>query len=495
MLSRQNIVVLFREISMMSGTPSVSFSVETEVAPAYYNDLLDYTYKNYLLPSSQRISNLQRSLENGDQILNFTYLEPQGKGQIDVKMKTGKFVEVTMTPNSGDVPQSALDRLRQDLIIVIQFFEDSVRRSTLYFAWVQGRSVVPEKNPFRRARVIEKIFFGNILFLFVLLIAISIVLFLIIGLWAALIIVVAQFLTVLFADRLVGSMSDWRITKENPIVHVLQYHLPAQERADFTKKYSRERLLQMKKEIYDRTLAVGKPIDCETASEVMSRQGLSCSPDNMATKQINVYDLVEKATAGYGLTVPKVALSNTMVPNAAASGPSPKHGIVLVTTGLLVQLGQEEILSVLGHELSHLKARDPFVLFGIVGGEYIFRIFFLFDRFPDLFTSIFGLIYVFFILGLIYFVAKFFEARADLDSAIETGNPKVLAEALTKIGFRRLQLERQSSIKVQDWITWDPHPPIYFRVERLENLQLGYQVRHTFIQSAKDCVRGFIASF
>jgi heat shock protein HtpX len=125
-----------------------------------------------------------------------------------------------------------------------------------------------------------------------------------------------------------------------------------------------------------------------------------------------------------------------------------------------------------------------------VSGEYLFRLFVLLPYLQE-----FALIYLIFILGLIYFIAKFFEARADLESAMRIGNPKVLAEALRKIGFRRLQFERSPSYKIQDWITWDPHPPIYFRIERLENLDTGKEIKHTLIQSAKDCVRGFFAAF
>ena len=189
--------------------------------------------------------------------------------------------------------------------------------------------------------------------------------------------------------------------------------------------------------------------------------------------------------------MPKMALSNTMVPNAAASGPSPKHGIVLITTGLLVQLDEEEILSVLGHELSHLNSRDPFVLFGLITAEYVFRIFVL-SNYIQSFLLFY--LYLFLVFGAIYFVAKFFEARADLESAIKMGNPKVLAGALRKIGFRRLQFERNPSYRIQDWITWDPHPPIYFRIERLEKFEPTREVKHTLLQSAKDCIRGFFAA-
>jgi len=474
----------------VSASVSYSFNIETEVTPAYYEDLLNYTYRNYLQSARHQFSNVTRTTVDGNYTLGFTVLESEGKRQIDVSMKTGHPIQVTLTPSSLDVPESALDRLKDDLIIVVQYFEEFVRRSTLYFAWVQGRDVVPEKSPFRHGRIIERVLFGNILFLYVLLYAVSIILFFIIGLWAAMVMVVGQFLTVVFGDKLIGTMSDWRITAENPTVHILQYHLPAKQRESFTETYNRELLMQMKKEIYDETIGLGKPVECETARDVMSKYGLECSPENMATKAVNVYEMVKKATEQYGLSVPKIALSNTMIPNAAASGPSAKRGIVLVTTGLLVQLNKEEIQSVIGHEISHLNSRDPFVLFSIIGGEYLLRIFVLWP-----FIQYFVLLYILLVVGGIYFVAKFFEARADLESAIKTGTPKVLAGALRKIGFRRLQFERSPTTKIQDWITWDPHPPIYFRVERLEKLDPSKKVEHTLIQSAKDCVRGFFAAF
>jgi heat shock protein HtpX len=474
---------------------AVSFSIDTEVTPAYYEELIKYTYQNYVLPNGKRFTNVSQSSFDGTYVLSFTALDPNGKWHVNVEMKTGKPIQITMQRSDAGVPQAVLDRLREDLIIFIQYFSEMLRRSTLYFAWVEGKEVVPEKSPFRRARLIERILFGNILFLFMIMTVISIVLFLVIDYYAALVLVAGQFLIVIFADKLIGTMADWAVTEQNPKVHILQYHLPAQERLQFQQKYPREKLLQMKKEIYDKTIALGKPVECETAREVMAKHGLECSPENMGTKTVDVYQLVQETTDKFNLHVPKIALSNTMVPNAAASGPSPSHGIVLITTGLLVQLEEKEIRTVLGHELSHLKSRDPFVLFGIVSAEYLFRIFVLVNYFPVFFTY-FGLFYLLFILFAIYFVAKFFEARADLESAIKIGSPKVLAEALRKIGFRRLQFERSRAYRLQDWITWDPHPPLYFRIARLEKMETApVEVKHTLIQSAKDCIRGFFAAF
>ncbi len=475
---------------------AVSFSIDTEVTPAYYEELIKYTYQNYVLSNGRNFTNVSQSSFNGTHVLSFTAVDPNRKWNVNAEMKTGKPIQITLQPSAAGVPLVVLDRLREDLIIVIQYFEELVRRSTLYFAWVEGKDVVPEKSPFRRARLIERILFGNILFLFMIMILISIVLFLVIGYYAALVLVAGQFLLVIFSARLIGTMAEWNVTEQNPKVHILQYHLPAQERLEFQQKYPREKLLQMKKEIYDKTIALGKPVECETAREVMAKHGLECSPENMGTKTVNVYQIVQETTSKFNLPVPKIAISNTMVPNAAAAGPSPSHGVVLITTGLLVQLEENEIRTVLGHELSHLKSRDPFVLFGIVSVEYLFRVFFLVSYFPVFFSYFGGLFYLLFILFAIYFVAKFFEARADLESAIKIGNPKVLAGALRKIGFRRLQFERSPAYRIQDWITWDPHPPLYFRIARLEKMDKApVEVKHTLIQSAKDCIRGFFAAF
>lgn len=475
----------------MAETKTFSFAIQTEVTPAYYEELLSYIYHNYLQPQLEVFSNIKRTVEDGAPVLDFTFLDHENRWSIDAEVKTGKPVQVFMKPSNASVPDTALGILKEDLIIVLQFFEEHIRRSTLYFAWVHGREVMPEKSPLRRARVFERVLFGNILILYVLLFAVSIFLVFLIGVYAtAIFVVVSQLATVIFSDKLVGALSDWTISTENPTVHILQYHLPAQEGEAFMQKYNRETLLKMKKEIYDHTIAVGKPIDCATARDAMSKYGLECSLENMSTRKINVYELVQKTTQKFDLPIPRIALSNTMIPNAAAAGPSPKRGVVLLTSGLLVQLEEDEVLAVLGHELSHLNARDPFVLLGLVSGEYLLRIFVLWPYIQN-----FGFIYLIFILGLIYFFAKFFEARADLESAIKVGNPKILAGALRKIGFRRLQFERSPSAKISDWISLDPHPPIYFRVERLEKLDTSKQIKHPFFQSAKDCVRGFFAAF
>jgi heat shock protein HtpX len=190
--------------------------------------------------------------------------------------------------------------------------------------------------------------------------------------------------------------------------------------------------------------------------------------------------------------MPEVVVSNTIIPNAAASGPSPSRGVVLITTGLLVQLDDNEILSVLGHEFGHLKGRDPLFLYALTAVQYLF-LFYVLYKFLS-FSILLFFLYFWAVMTVIYFIAKFFEARADLVSAMVMGQPQVLAEALEKIGFRRLLHERVPSNRFQEWISLEPHPPIYFRVNRLEKLKVPVQIKHPLIQSAKDVTNGFLAS-
>lgn len=94
------------------------------------------------------------------------------------------------------------------------------------------------------------------------------------------------------------------------------------------------------------------------------------------------------------------------MPNAAASDPYPSRGVILVTTGLLVQLEEKELLSVIGHEFSHLKGRDPLILFFLASMEYLLR-FYVF--WPLLYVL--GYFYLLLALGIVYFIAKFLNPR------------------------------------------------------------------------------------
>jgi len=466
---------------------AVSFIIDTEVTTAYLDDLLKFIHQHYILPLQERFTNVKRTIVDHDHVLSFTALGPEGKWHIDVEMKAGKPIQVKMVPSDETVPKNILDQLKEDLIIWVRLFEENVRRTTLYFAWVEGEEVIPEKPPLRRKSLIYRIFSESMIFLFIIFMASSILLFMILGMYAPIALVAFQLIMVLFSDKIIMKMGDWTVNQKNPFVHLFQYHLPVEEHKEFRQKYSRDTLIKIKGEIYEKTLAVGRPIDCPTAEEVLSKHGFKCIPENMSTKIVNVYQIVKNAAERFSLPIPKIVIANTILPNAAASGASPKRGVILITTGLLVQLEEDEILSVVGHEFSHLKGRDPLFLFALTAAEYLLRVYVFWP-----FILFFGWLYLLFALGVIYFIAKFFEGRADLEAAAKIGQPKVLAEALRKIGFRKLQFERMPAYRVQEWIGWDPHPPVYFRVARLEKLKAPEEVRHPFIRSIKDNIRGFL---
>src|SRR6478735_4941861 len=75
-----------------------------------------------------------------------------------------------------------------------------------------------------------------------------------------------------------------------------------------------------------------------------------------------LHDMVERLCAMADLPKPKVAIMDTPVPNAFATGRSPKHAAVCVTTGLWDRLEPKEVEGVLAHELSHIANRDVLIM-------------------------------------------------------------------------------------------------------------------------------------
>src|SRR6266508_6303183 len=75
-----------------------------------------------------------------------------------------------------------------------------------------------------------------------------------------------------------------------------------------------------------------------------------------------LHEMVERLCAMADLPKPKIAVIDTDVPNAFATGRSPKHAAVAVTTGLWRRLEPREIEGVLAHELSHIANRDVLIM-------------------------------------------------------------------------------------------------------------------------------------
>lgn len=467
-----------------------NYFIDTEISPEYQNEVLEFIQKNYLKIRPEYFKNIKKTRRNGLNQLSFISGDPKKDFELQVIINAGNPVQITLIPDVS-TPIDFLESIKGDIYFLVHSFEENVLRSTLYFSWIEGEDILPEEPPTSKKKAGNVLFGSSLLLIYIIFFVVNIFLFILLGLFFAIIAILAiQFLIVIFADKILAMRSNWKITPKNPYLHILEYQLPVEEYMDFQKKFGADIVLQIKNEIYKRTLAQKKTPTCEIGDEVLRNYGFHCNPLSSVYKVINVYSIVKKAADSFNLPTPKITISNTMIPNAAATGPSPNRGLVLITTGLLVHLNEDEALSVIGHEMGHLQGRDPLLLFGLIMGEFLLRFTVLW---PIVIVS--PLLYLIVAFAFIFFVAKFFETRADLLSAINIGKPEILAEALRKIAFKRLQLERVSRSKIPGWLAFDPHPPIYFRIDRLEKMKTPVNVRNPLIQSARDVIDGFIAAF
>ena len=71
-----------------------------------------------------------------------------------------------------------------------------------------------------------------------------------------------------------------------------------------------------------------------------------------------LYGIVAELTSKASLPMPKVYTMENDTPNAFATGRNPQHAAVAVTTGILRILSRDELMGVIGHELSHIQHRD-----------------------------------------------------------------------------------------------------------------------------------------
>jgi heat shock protein HtpX len=162
-----------------------------------------------------------------------------------------------------------------------------------------------------------------------------------------------------------------------------------------------------------------------------------------------LHAMVERLCALADLPKPKVAIMDTPVPNAFATGRSPKHAAVCVTTGLWERLEPKEVEGVLAHELSHIANRDVLVMtlasffamlaalltrFGLYAGMWGGG-----DRRdnngPPVWLIVFAVSILVYAISfvLIRTISRYREYAADRGSALMTGAPEYLMSALQKI--------------------------------------------------------------
>ncbi|MFI0349838.1 zinc metalloprotease HtpX [Actinomadura sp. 9N407] len=163
-----------------------------------------------------------------------------------------------------------------------------------------------------------------------------------------------------------------------------------------------------------------------------------------------LHGVVDRICAMSDAPKPRVAIADTDVPNAFATGRNQKKAVVCVTTGLLRRLEPVELEGVLAHEMAHIAHRDVAVMtiasfLGIVAGLLTrfglqMGLFGGFGRNRDQNTGL-VLLAVIAVSAVAYAVSflltralsRYRELSADRAAALLTGRPSALAGALTKI--------------------------------------------------------------
>jgi heat shock protein HtpX len=177
-----------------------------------------------------------------------------------------------------------------------------------------------------------------------------------------------------------------------------------------------------------------------------------------------LHDMVERLCAMADLPKPRVAIIDTDVPNAFATGRSPKHAAVAVTRGLWERLEPREVEGVLAHELSHIANRDVLIMtvasfFAMVAG--------MLTRF-GLYSGMFGggrrdnnsvpvwlivllvsVVTYFLSQILILAISRYREFAADRGSALITGAPEHLMSALQKIASDMFRIPQRDLREVE----------------------------------------------
>lgn len=217
----------------------------------------------------------------------------------------------------------------------------------------------------------------------------------------------------------------------------------------------------------------------------------------------NVYQIVSSLAQREGMPMPSIHLIDSPQPNAFATGRSPKHAAVAVTTGILELLDHRELEGVLGHELAHVKNRD--ILIGTIAATIAAALTFLARmafwtgvgrrRNENGATALIGLVAM--ILAPIaaaliqMAISRSREFEADHDGAESTGSPLALATALEKISIGTARIPMDVNAAVSQLFIADPlkafggrgpgrmskmfstHPPVEERIARLHEMASG----------------------
>lgn len=165
------------------------------------------------------------------------------------------------------------------------------------------------------------------------------------------------------------------------------------------------------------------------------------------TEVPSLHQLVEQLAANAGIPKPRVAVIDSPMPNAFATGRSPEKGVVAVTMGLLDMLSRDELAGVIAHELAHIKNRDTLIssvaatiagAISMVANIAQWSLFWGGSRDDDNPLGIIGLLLGIFVAPIAAVIIQMAISRsrefeADAGGATIAGNPDSLANALIKL--------------------------------------------------------------
>jgi heat shock protein HtpX len=212
-----------------------------------------------------------------------------------------------------------------------------------------------------------------------------------------------------------------------------------------------------------------------------------------------LHAMIEKLCIQADLPKPRIAVADTDMPNAFATGRSQKSATVCATTGIMRTLSPSELEGVMAHELSHVKHRDVLIMtiasFFASLAAIILQFGFFFGGDSDDNPSFIVVLLVSFAVYIISFflmmaLSRYREFAADRGAAIITGRPSALSAALLKIAGQMQRVpthdlrEAQNmnaffivptSVKRTAATLFSTHPPMEKRIEALQRLESQLQ--------------------
>jgi heat shock protein HtpX len=213
----------------------------------------------------------------------------------------------------------------------------------------------------------------------------------------------------------------------------------------------------------------------------------------------HLHAMVDRLCALADMPKPRVAVADSDIPNAFATGRSPDRAVVAVTTGLGRRLTDAELEAVLSHELSHVAHRDVTVMtvassVGVLAGLLMrSAMWSSMGRNRDQNSGLIFLVAT--LVGIVVYAVSFLltrvlsryrELAADRAGAILTGQPANLMSALTKISGDMARIPERDlraaepynaffiypafTNKVDFASLFSTHPPLEKRLEQLGRL-------------------------